>query len=190
MAQLEDPEAKVRQGISVVFRAYLPGSGAGRPRVPESLPNSISDLTTAVLDICALERVVDPPTHFSKHLSEEGVICYRLLREVTAVCEQVREAAGSLVESLPAEPPRFETDWRSVIEERLASGSLPFPNSEICPVDGAYGMQVRRWDLPEQIVAFAEQQIDNYRLLDDLSYPANEWSRRIAIGARQVLDGY
>jgi hypothetical protein len=150
-------------GVRAVLRSAYPGSGAGRPRVPETYPTLLRRVHDGLWQ---LWRQIDRPAGSRlQELDEDLHDCISQCDAVLHSCDALRRRGHKLVEKLRegGEQARWEADR---LDERLKEGQLPYANSEILPV-GPYGMSVR-WGLEPPVRAFAEvnqglyEEIDRY----------------------------
>ncbi len=178
---------RVRDGIETILRAYYPGSGSGRPRVPQNIPLRLADLQQGLLAVCAVERLDD---RLGKDISESALLCYELAGWLLETCARVRASGEVLLKRLREAPPRFGPTWDQIVEGRLAEGALPFPNSEICPVSSYGHLEAGRLGNPPELVNFAEAHLRDYEELDELGNIANEWARKLALAARRLVEGF
>jgi hypothetical protein len=175
--QREEAIERARDGVERIFRHHYRGPGAGRPRVPATLPVSLEQLRVGLLDICSSETVVPDRR---ERLSSAAPLCRELVDRLLATCAEVRARAADLPDQLRASGVRRGPMWPEIVEERLKGGELPFASSEICPVSNYGDMEVRYWGQPAEIVVFAEASLRDYQELDEVGRVANSWALQLA----------
>lgn len=171
LAQERDPVGFEIEEIWQGLEPFEPGKG-GLPRVPEWLSPKLNEMASAVLKLDMGLGIV----------RDEQIACYDMLREMTKICDRIREVAREMLPAWDAE--ERERDYRSFIVERIRSqldaGELPFASSEIMPVHAGHGMSRNRGTTEYQTGSavaadFMERVADDYEELDRYASLAALW---------------
>lgn len=109
-----------------------------------------------------------------------------MLWRLLDTCKSMQALGTGLASELEQAGTEARSDAR-LLRERIAAGELPYANSEVCPVDSPYGMQVRTWGKPPLVVEFAKDALPMYRELDDYGSVATEWALQLGFRARTLL---
>lgn len=120
---------------------------------------------------------------------KEAVLCHRLLQRLQRSCDAMRRLGANLAADLEASSTNHRSEV-SRIRERLEDGELPYPNSEICPVDSEYGLQVKSHGKPPLIAAFGKAALPLFRDLDEYGSVGTEWGFLLALRAQVLLDAH
>jgi hypothetical protein len=180
--------AREHPAVRKVLSNVYPGSGAGRPRVPDTYPLMLTEVSRGLLDISSAAGRVRRAE--LERLSEDALDCYDLSREVAQSCETVRTRGRELCKKLRSTSDASSfgltgRDRAEAVEASLEQGKLPYANSEILPV-GPYGMEPH-WNLDPLLREFAVDNQDAYEEIDRYGGIAMGWARRVAIRARDLL---
>jgi hypothetical protein len=138
--------------------------------------------------VLGLTRAESVDEFVGKRIEEEALLCHHLVARLLETCERVRRDAVPLVDPL-RHAERLGPRWDVIVEERLAKGSLPFANSEICPVSSYGVMEPFKYGNRPELQAFAAEHLRDYEELDEIGSVANGWARQLALAAREILAG-
>jgi hypothetical protein len=181
-----DVADRQQPGVRAVLRSAYPGSGAGRPRVPETYPLLLRGVSDGLWQLW--RQIPRPARTELEELGEDLHDCISLCDSVLQACEALRQRGQKLCGQLHQDGERQAQFEAERIEARLKEGELPYPNSSILPV-GPYGMSVQ-WGLEPAVHAFAETNQNLYEEIDRYGALAMERAKTLARRASRLLGPY